>query len=118
MSPGHALAPEALAAAADIPVGQLVHEVLNRTGGLGDAVGRQVRVHLGNQAVQLGEHPLVHQAQLHLVQGMRRGVETVDLRIHGEERIHVLQRAQELALPLAAPAASEKRLGSHGAVVV
>ena len=96
-----ALAPEAFAAAADVPVAQLVHEVLNRQGGLGHAVVPQVVIDALDERVQLGENPLVHQAELLVLEVMRGRVEVVDIRIHGEEGIHVLQGGKELVLPLA-----------------
>lgn len=56
----HALRPEALAAAADIPVAHLVDEVLQRTRRLGDAVIRKVIVNGGDKGVESREQPSVH----------------------------------------------------------
>ena len=96
----HALAPEALAAAAHVPVAQIVHEIGDGAGRFGDAVVAQVVVHALDQLVQAGEHPLVHQGQLHVFDGMVLGVEVVDVGVEHEEGVGVLQRAHELALAL------------------
>ena len=96
--PGHALAPEPFTAAADIPVAQFIHKVCNGVGRLGNAVGGQIGIHPGNQGIQSGQDPLVHQAQLHLIQRMLQGIKAVNLGIHGEEGVGVPQSAQELPL--------------------
>ena len=95
---GHALAPEPFPAPAHVPVAQLVHEGGQLPGTLRDPVIRQVVVHLGDQGVQLRQDPPVHQRQLGLLQRMRQRVKSVDLRVHREECVGILQRRQEFPL--------------------
>ena len=66
----HALCPEALTAAAHIPVAHLLHKVLQYLGGLGDTVLVQIIVHLAHNSIQPGEKPLVHDRQFFVVQCM------------------------------------------------
>ena len=97
----HALRPEALAAAADIPVAHLVDEVLQRTRCLGDAVIRKVIVNGGDKGVESREQPSVHGRQLlSLAKLMLRGVELVYICIEHEESVDVPERAHKLALTL------------------
>ena len=99
--PRHTLAPEAAAAAADIPVAQVIHQVLDCAGALGDAQLTEALVHLLHGAVEAAEDPLVHQAQLDLVQVMLKRVELVDIRVENIESIGIPQRGHELALAFA-----------------
>ena len=97
----HALRPEALAAAADIPVAHLVDEVLQRTRRLGDAVIRKVIVNGGDKGIESREQPSVHGRQLlSLAKLMLRGVELVYICIEHEESVDVPECAHELALTL------------------
>ena len=96
----HALAPEALAAAAHIPVAQIVHKLGDGAGGFGDAVVAQVVVYALDQLIEAGQHPLVHQGQLDVFDGMILGVEVVNVGVEHEESVGILQRAHELALAL------------------
>ena len=61
---GHLGAPVALAAAADVPVGEHVGKVLKGAGGLGYLVLCKVAVHQLYERVELGQYPLVHKRQL------------------------------------------------------
>ena len=94
----HALAPEAVTAQAHIPVGQVVHKVGQLAAGLGDAVIAQIVVHALDQGVQAAQHPLVHQAQLGLIDIVLGGIELVDIGIEHVEVIGVPQGAHEFAL--------------------
>ena len=94
----HALGPEAVAAAADIPVGHLVHEALQRGCCLGDPVLVEIRVRILDHRIHSGQQPLVHDGQFVIIQRILRGIESVDIRVQSIERIRVPQCAQELAL--------------------
>ena len=96
----HALAPEALAAAADVPVGQLVHKRGDGAAGLGDLIGFQPLVDKLDERVELGEQPLIHQRQLDGIERVRLGIEVIDVRVQNKERVRIPQRTHELALHL------------------
>ena len=97
---GHALRPVALAASAHVPVGKLVHEVLQRLAGLRDAVVGQILIRGFHGGMQAAEHPLVHDGKLVVVQRIFGGVEFVDVGVQHEEGVGVPQGAHELALAL------------------
>lgn len=97
----HSLRPEALAAAADIPVAHLVDEVLQRTRRLGDAVIRKVVVNGRDKRIESREQPSVHGGQLlRLAKLMLRSVELVYIGIEHEESVDVPERTHKLALTL------------------
>ena len=77
----HALAPETLAAAAHIPVGQIVHKVRHGAGGLGDLVFIQVaRPRSWTRVVQAGRGSTCPSASgATLSSGCSFGVELVDV---------------------------------------
>ena len=96
----HLLVPEALTAAADVPVRQLVHKVLHRLGGLRDAVAVQVLVRGADHRVHPRQEPLVHDGERRRVQRVLRRVELMDLRVEDIESIGVPEGVHELALSL------------------
>ena len=94
----HALCPEAAAAAADVPVRELVDELLECLGGFRHAVVREVVVDILDHRVEAREAPLVHDRQLIVVERVLRRIEVVDVGVEHEERVRVPERAHELAL--------------------
>ncbi|MNW06847.1 hypothetical protein D3C71_2033220 [compost metagenome] len=52
-------APEPVTGTADVPVAQLIDEVLNRFGGVNEVVNGQAFIHQQDQAVQTGQNPAV-----------------------------------------------------------
>ena len=94
----HALGPEAVTAAADIPVGHLVHECLQSGSRLGDPVLIQVRIRVPDHSVHAGKQPLIHDAELVIIQLILCGIKAIDIRIQSIERIGVPQSSEELAL--------------------
>ena len=96
----HAVSPEAAAAAADIPVGKIIHKILQRLAGFGRPVGRHVFVNGPDRRVEPGEDPAVHHAQRRVVRLVLRRVELINVRVQHVERIGVPQRAEELSLSL------------------
>ena len=61
---GHVAAPETVAAAANVPVGEYVGKFLNGARTLGYLIAREVLVDELYEAVEFGEYPLVHQREL------------------------------------------------------
>ena len=102
-----ALRPEALAAAAHIPVAQLVDEALQGLRRFRDLVGGEALVDRLDHRVEARENPLVHDGELLVVERMIERIEIVDIGIEHIEGIGIPQRAHELSLPFL-----------HGAVVV
>ena len=96
----HAAAPVAVAAAAHVPVGELVHKVGQGAGRLGDLVGIQVLIHGLDERVELGEDPAVHDRARRGL-GIVLGVEVVDVGVEHEEGVGVPERAHVLALQFA-----------------
>ena len=96
----HALGPVTSAAAAYIPITQIVHEGLQGAGGFGQTIVFQVGVYFADQGVQLGQQPLIHYRQFIVFQGVLGGIEAVDIRIEDKERIGVPKGTHELALSL------------------
>ena len=94
----HALSPEAVAAAAHIPVGHLIHECLQSGSSLRDPVVLKILVGARDHGVHSGEQPLIHDAQFVIIQRILCGIEAVDLRVQSIERIGVPQCSEELAL--------------------
>ena len=94
----HALRPETAAAAAHVPVGELIDKLLQRLGGLGHMVAREIFIHVLDHRIEAREAPFIHDGQLVVVQRIFRRVEVVDVCIEHEERIGVPERAHELAL--------------------
>ena len=94
----HTLAPETLAAAAHVPVAQVIHKLGDGAGGFGDQEVGQVFIHGLDQLVQTAEDPLVHQGQLGILNGVILGIEVVDVGIQNKECVGVLQGGHELAL--------------------
>ena len=77
--------PETASAAAHVPVGQLVDELLDAAAGVGRLVAAHVAVDLGDEGVQLGQHPAVKLVLGLPIGGLLRGVKLVDLRVADEE---------------------------------
>ena len=94
----HLAAPIAFPAAAHIPVGKLVHELLNGARALGDHIFVQALVHIFDKRVQSREQPLVHAAQSAVLELILARIELVYLGIEHEKGISVPERAHELAL--------------------
>ena len=95
----HALAPEALARAAHIPVGELIHKGGDGARGFGDVVSRQALVHGLHQGIQPGEQPFVHAGEFRGLFLLR--VVAIDGGVQAEEGVDVPQRAHEFALRFA-----------------
>ena len=102
-----ALRPEALAAAAHIPVAQFIDETLQGLRRFRDLVGSEVFVDRLDHRVEARQNPLVHDGKLLVVERMIERIEIVDIGIEHIEGIGIPQRAHELSLPFL-----------HGAVVV
>ncbi len=100
----HAAAPVAVAAAAHVPVGHILHEGGKRAGSFRDVVAVEACVNGLDEGVQLGEQPAVHDRQvLRLPLAVRhifRRIELVDLRVQHIERISVPQGAHEFRAAL------------------
>ena len=96
----HFTRPVALSSSADVPVGQLLRKVAHLSGGLRDAVVRQIVVDGGDQRVQFGQDPAVKKTGI-LGKSQLRGVDPVDIRIEDIERVGIPQRGHVLALRLA-----------------
>ena len=79
---GHILAPVALAAAAYVPVGQVVHELLKSAASFGNAVVLQIFIHGLHGGGKAGEQPAVHDGKALVIQGVLRGIEIVDVGVH------------------------------------
>ena len=94
----HALCPETAAAAADIPVRELIDELLESLGSFRHAVVREVVVDVLDHRVEAREAPLVHDRQLIVIERVLRRIEVVDVGVEHEERVRVPERAHELAL--------------------
>ena len=94
----HALCPETLTAAAYIPVGHIVHELLKGSCCLRDPVIVQVIVDLAYYGVQLGQKPFVHDTQGIIIQLILRCVKFVNVGIQHEERIGVPKGTHEFTL--------------------
>ena len=92
------LAPETLTAAAHIPVGQLIHKILQHLGSLSYLVACQIAINSLNQGIQAGQHPLVHDRQLVVFQLILGGIKIVNIGIQHIEGIGIPQGAHELAL--------------------
>ena len=95
---GHILAPVAVAAAAHIPVGQVVDKPLELPAGLGDADIPQVGVHSLDQGIEPGEDPLIHGGKVFPAEGMGGGIKAVDVRIEDIEGIGVPESTHEFPL--------------------
>ena len=96
----HLLAPVALAAAADVPVGKIVRKGGKLTPRLGYAEGGEVFILLGDEGIELGEYPLIHYGKVFAPELMLRGIELVYIGIEDVERVGVPQGAHVLALGL------------------
>ena len=107
--------PEALLAQADVPVRQLVHEILNRAGGFGDLQLRQTFVDEFHQRIQLRKRPFVHQRVVAFLGAINLRLVIIDRRVHGEERVGIPERAHEFALHFADEIAGEARRQPRGA---
>ena len=94
----HALCPEAAAAAADIPVRELVDKLLECLGRFRHAVVREVVVDILDHRVEAREAPLVHDRQLIVVERVLRRIEVVDVGVEHEECVRVPECAHEFAL--------------------
>ena len=103
----HLLAPVTGTAAADIPVGEVIHELLDVGGSFRDAIVVEVLVDALHHGVQLGQTPLVHDGQLVVVQRVLRGVELIDVRVEDEERVGVPEGTEDLSLRFRDGAAGE-----------
>jgi len=95
----HPFCPVAGTAAADIPVAQLIHKILQRAGGLRNAVIGKVAVHVADHRVQAGKQPFVHHGEKAFVELVFGGVKAINVGVKHEKRIGVPQRAHEFALP-------------------
>ena len=96
----HPLRPEAAAAAAHVPVRQLLDEGLQCLGRLCDAVMSKTVIHRAHHRVQTREHPAIHHRKLVIVQRVLGRIEFVDVRIEYVERVGVPQRSHEFARAL------------------
>ena len=101
------LGPVAGAAAADVPVGEVVHELLDVGGGFRNTVVVEVLIDALDHGVQLGQTPLVHDGQLVVVERVFGRVEVIDVRVEDVERIGVPERAEDLSLRFGDGAAGE-----------
>ena len=96
----HALCPETLPAAADIPVAHLVRKILQRLCCLGNAVLVKIPVHLSHHGVQSGKQPLIHHRQFIVIQRVFRRIEIVDICVEHIKIIGIPQLIQEFMLSL------------------
>ena len=94
----HALCPEAAAAAADVPVGQVVNKCLQSLAGFRNLIGCHVRIHLFDGGVQAGKDPFVNNRKLIVLKLVVIRVKVVNICIQHVERIGVPKRAEESSL--------------------
>ena len=97
---GHILAPVPLAAAADVPVGKVVHEVLHLAARLGHLQVVKVCLNVTHEGVQAGKYPPVHGGQVFAHQLMPGGVEVIYVRIQYIEGVGIPEGSHVLALAL------------------
>ena len=108
--------PEAAAAAPDVPVAQLLDEVLDRARRVRRRVGVEIRCHPLDETVQGAQQPAV---QLRALSGRRVcGIEAVDVGVGDEEGVGVPERQDELALRLPTPVQLLNRRGLPGGEAV
>ena len=101
--------PEAIAAAADVPVGQRVEERPHRGARAEEVVGVHLRRDRGDEVVQLGQHvPVEHPG---LIGADLRRV-ALGVGVEGEERPRVPQRAQHLVGGVADPLLVHDEVGA------
>ena len=96
---GHVLDPVPLAAAAQIPVAEIIHKLLKGPPCLRDAVVPQVVVHCLDHGIELRQNPAVHYGHRILVQRMLRGVEAVNVCVKDKEGVGVPKGTHKLPLP-------------------
>ena len=94
------LDPEALPAAAHIPVAQLVHKVLQNPGSLRHLILGQIPVQVLHRRVQPGQQPAVHYRQRAVVQTAGGRVKAIDVGVQHKESVGVPQSGEELLLAL------------------
>ena len=94
----HVFAPEPFAAAAHVPVAQIIHKLLQTARRLGNGVSCQIFIHGFYHRVHFGQDPFVHHRQCVVFQRIFRSVECIDVGIQHIECIGVPQRTHQLAL--------------------
>ena len=97
---GHTLDPEALAAAAYVPVGKLVNKALKHARSLGNLVCAEVLVGSLDGGIELREYPLVHNREGGLIKRVLGGIEAVYISVENVERIGVPESTHILSLSL------------------
>ena len=89
--------PEAAPGTAHVPVGELVHEVLDGPAGREGVILFQTLRHLARQDLQLGQDPAVHQRPLRHRHLMPARIEAVDVGVERVEGVGVPQGEGEAA---------------------
>ena len=97
----HALCPEAVPAAAHVPVRHVFDKFLEHGSRLRNSVVREVLIRVADHAVHLREQPLVHDRELLVVERILGRIEVIDVRVEHVKRIGIPERSEELSLPLA-----------------
>ena len=64
----HAACPETVPAAADIPVGHVVHKAFQRSCRFGNPVGVKVTVHVADHGIHTADQPFVHDRELIVIE--------------------------------------------------
>ena len=96
----HALGPETVAAASDIPVTHIINEILQRFGRLRYTVILQMVVYHLYRRIEAGKQPFIHNTQLIICQRMFCRIKLVNFRIENIKCIRVPECAHKLPLPL------------------
>ena len=92
------MSPEALLVEPDVPVAQVVtDEILYEAAGRGDVIVVVCRTHRRYQRVEPADEPAVEHRTLRSRNCRRRRVEAVDVGIERENRIRIVEGAEELA---------------------
>ena len=81
--------PESAAASANIPVGQLVYELLDTATGVGRVVSLHVVIGLGYQGLEFGKDPAVEFVLRFPIFGSLGRVKFVNLSVSDEEGVNV-----------------------------
>ena len=81
--------PESAAAPANIPVGQLVYELLDTATGVGRVIVLHVTIGLGYQGLEFGKDPAVEFVFRFPISGNLGWVKFVNLSVSNEEGINV-----------------------------
>ena len=96
----HALCPETLTAAANVPVTHIIYEALQSLCCFRDPVIAKILIHALHHGIHLRQEPLVHNGKLLIIQAVFCSIELIDICIKNKEGIGIPKGSHEFSLSL------------------